>query len=63
MTPQAGATPLYIACETGRAEVVKQLLEGGADQDAPKAVGGAGAGDVIVLTEWGHTALLPHSCA
>ena len=34
--PQDGRTPLYIAAERGRLEVLKLLLEAGADKNLPE---------------------------
>jgi len=39
MTPRAGDTPLHLACEEGRLEVARLLVEAGASVTATNAVG------------------------
>ena len=38
-TERTGATPLYLACESGHFDVTRLLLAGGADADRPNEFG------------------------
>lgn len=50
ISPQNGATPLYVAAEGGHVAVVEALLQAGASTEAQLKVGRNRGG---IWTEWG----------